>query len=237
MITAAESDGEVGNTHAGGIAGQARVMSVSLKKLVKTCSASGATLAFINQIRTGMPSTPFEKMKGITQETTPGGKALKFYASMRIKFTKVTGVKGKVFDPVQGIWEEGIVATKVRAEVVKNKMAPPFRRTEFIIRYGIGIDDVMSFVMVAIARKTLPKSGGYITIPAKYHASGTDTKINGLENVCNYFRRDYPPGFTLLEGHIRDLISKDLDSMEADYQADTSDADFDEVLLHEDTDE
>ena len=213
MLTEAESAGEMGNTHAGGIANQARVMSSVMKKLVKMCSTTGTTFAFINQLRTAPPSTPFEKQKGISKETTPGGRALKFYASMRIRFQQVGGVKGKVYNPVQGIWEEGLVATKVRATVDKNKMAPPFRRCDFVIRYGIGVDDVTSFVLVAIDRGVLKKSGSFFTIPDRYHGSGEMTKIQGLEKVCDYFRTEWPSGFELLENDIQALIQNDLDSL------------------------
>jgi len=235
MITEAEAAGEVGNTHAGGIAQPARVMSVSLKKLVPLCSSSGATLAFINQIRTQMPTTPFEKQKGITTETTPGGKSLKFYSSMRVKFKRVgAGVKGKVFDPVKGIWGDGIVANKVQAEVVKNKMAPPFRKAEFIIRYGIGIDDVMSLVMVAIDRNILEKNGSFITIPAIYHGTGMTTKLQGLEKTCDYFRNEFPPGFIKLEEDLRALIKENLDDAGSQaYQSEADDDDLVEGLFEE----
>lgn len=234
MLTEAESDGEMGNTHAGGIAVQARVMSSAMKKLVKLCSTTGTTFAFINQLRTAPPSTPFEKQKGISKETTPGGRALKFYASMRIKFQQIGGVKGKVYNPVQGVWEDGLVATKVRAVVDKNKMAPPFRKCDFVIRYGIGVDDVMSLVLVGIERGVVKKSGSFFTISDRYHGSGQETKIQGLENVCDYFRKEWPAGFELLESDIHALIQNDLDSLvDTTYKAE--DGEFEAELLSEDS--
>jgi recombination protein RecA len=231
MITAGEVEGEIGNTHAGGIAAQARVMSVALKKLVPLCAQRGVTFAFINQVRTNLSMSPWERSKGIVKETTPGGSALKFYASMRIQFKKVATVKGKIFNPVQGVWEEGIVATKVRAEVVKNKVGPPFRRTEFIIKYGIGVDDVMSIILVAVERKVLKKSGSFIKIPALYHGTGEDTNIQGLEAVCEYFRKEFPPGFEKLEEDIKGLIQHDLDfSAGESYESDLGDIDLADAL-------
>jgi recombination protein RecA len=231
MMTLAEAEGEVGNTVAGGMAAQARVMAVSLKKLVRTCSQSGCTLAFINQVRSNLSMSPWERSKGIVKETTPGGSALKFYSSLRVKFTKVAGIKGHIWNPVQGVWEDGIVATKVRAEVIKNKVGAPFRKAEFVIRYGIGIDDVMSLVLVGVERRILSKSAGYITIPARYHESGEDTKINGLEKVCNYFRKVHPDGYFLFEEDMKALISKDLDFATAQLYDTEVDEDVGEALL------
>jgi recombination protein RecA len=233
MLTEAESSGDMGNTHAGGIANQARVMAAAMKKLVKLCSTTGTTFAFINQTRTAPPSTPFEKQRGISTETTPGGKALKFYASMRIKFTKLKAVSGKVYNPVQGVWEDGSVATKVKAQVVKNKMAPPFRKCDFIIRYGVGVDDIMSLITVAIDRKIIKKSGSFFAIPDRYHGSGEKTNIQGLGNVCDYFRNDWPSGFTLLEDDIHGLIQKDLEATGETYQAE--EGDFEAEFLELDT--
>jgi recombination protein RecA len=233
MLTAAEISGEIGDTHAGGIAVQARVMSAALRKLVPLCSAHEVVFAFINQVRSQLSLSPWERSKGISKETTPGGTALKFYASMRLKFSKVTTVKGKIFNPIQGEWEDGIVATKVRVEVVKNKCAPPGRKAEFLIRYGVGIDDIMSLVMVAIDRKVLKKSGSFIKIPAMYHDTGEATNIQGLDTTCNYFRKTFPAGFTKLEEDLKALIQKDLTfSKEQTYK---SELDDDEVLLYEDT--
>lgn len=207
METAAELKEDIGGV--GPIAIQARVMAQALKRLVKQCSDSETTVALINQVRTAIP-TPWEAMRRIKRETTPGGSALKFYASMRIKFVKISGVKGKIMNPISGQMEDGIVATKVRAECVKNKMAPPFRQCEFVIRYGMGIDNVMSAVNVAIARDMIHKTDAILRVPAQYHHTGEDKNVRGLENLCNYFRNEGAEGYALLEHDIQSFIQRDV---------------------------
>ena len=231
MLTVAEISGEIGDTHSGGIAAQARVMSAALRKLVPLCSAHNVVFAFINQVRSQLSLSPWERSKGISKETTPGGTALKFYASLRLKFSKVAVVKGKIFNPIQGEWEDGVVATKVKVEVVKNKCAPPGRKAEFLIRYGIGIDDTMSMLMVAIDRKVLKKSGAFIKIPALYHGTGVDTNIQGFENTWNYFRKEFPAGFTKLEEDVKALIQHDLDFAAGESsESDLGDVDISEAF-------
>ena len=228
MIPEAEDLGSIGNTHAGGIALPARVMSSGLKKLVPACSKSGTTLAFINQVRTKLGVT------GITTETTPGGKALKFYSSMRVKFKPIGTAKGNVLNPVTGKMEPGIVATKVQAEVVKNKCAPPFRKASFVIRFGVGVDDVMSLTALAIERGLLKKNGSFVTIPDRYHGTGVATKLQGLEKVFAYFRDEWPTGFSLLEDDLKELVLKDFATLNTSaYQVDADESDIDAFFSHE----
>jgi recombination protein RecA len=225
MLPQAALDGSIGDTHAGGIALGARVMAAALQKIIPVCSKTGTTMAFINQTRTKFGAT------GITTETTPGGKSLKFYASMRIKFKPVGTAKGNVLNPITGKMEPGVVATKVRAEVVKNKLAPPFRKADFIIRYGIGVDDVMSLTALAIERGLLKKSGSFITIPDRYHGTGVATKLQGLERVFSYFRDEWPSGFSLLEEDLKALVIKDFEALDVSaYRADSDGEDLEELL-------
>ena len=214
MKTQAEMDGDMGDPNAGGVAHAARIMAYSLKKLAGLCSTTNVAFAFINQLRISLPMTPFEKAKGIKKETTPGGSALKFYSTMRWKFTKIGGVKGKIFDPIKGEWQEGLVASKIKCEVIKNKVAPPFRSCEFIIWYGLGVDDVMSIVLVAIERKMLTKNSSYLKIPAKYRHDKKETNLQGLEKVCQYFREGGVKGFKVLEKDLMKAIEKDIKYME-----------------------
>lgn len=214
MKTQAEMEGDIGDPTAGGVAHGARIMAQTLKKLAGICSNTNVAFAFINQLRLGLPMTPFEKAKGIKKETTPGGSALKFYSTMRLKFTKIGGVKGKLFNAIKGEWEDGLVATKIKCELIKNKVAPPFRSCEFIIRYGIGVDDVMSIILVAIDRKMIKKNGAFLKVPAKYRHDKEEKNIQGLEKVCTYFREAGVKGFKALSKDLKDAIDKDMKYME-----------------------
>jgi len=162
LVPKAELDGEMGDVHVGL---QARLMSQALRKLTGTVSRSNTCVIFINQIR-----MKIGVMFG-NPETTPGGRALKFYTSMRLEIRKITSIK------------EGtdIVGNRTRVRVVKNKVAPPFKMTEFDIMYGEGISYEGDILDLALKGDIIEKTGAWY--------SYGDTRIGqGRENAKNYLK-------------------------------------------------
>jgi recombination protein RecA len=142
LVPKAELDGEMGDSHMGL---QARLMSQALRKLTGTVSRSNTCVIFINQIR--------EKI-GImfgNPETTPGGRALKFYSSQRLEIRRITTIKNGT-DPV---------GNRVRVKVVKNKVAPPFKMAEFDIMYGQGISYIGDVLDLAVTGEIVQKMGAW----------------------------------------------------------------------------
>ncbi len=139
----AELDGEMGDTHVGR---QARLMSQAMRKLTAIINRSKTALIFINQIR-----MKIGVMFG-NPETTPGGKALKFYSSIRLDLRRITTIKDA----------NGAIGSRVRARVVKNKIAPPFRDAEFDIMFDSGISYEGDLIDLAITCDVVQKSGAWL---------------------------------------------------------------------------
>jgi len=160
LVPRAELEGDMGDSHMGL---QARLMSQALRKLTGTVSRSNTTVIFINQIR--------EKIGVMfgNPETTPGGRALKFYSSVRMEIRRITTIK----DGTE------MVGSRVRVKIVKNKVAPPFKKSEFDIMYGQGISFVGDIIDLAVEGNIVEKTGAWY--------SYDDMKIGqGRENAKSF---------------------------------------------------
>ncbi len=179
LVPKAEIEGEMGDSHVGL---QARLMSQALRKLTGAISKSNTIAVFINQIR--------EKV-GIlfgNPEVTPGGRALKFYASLRLEVRRVEALK-------QG---NEIIGMRVKAKVVKNKVAPPFRQAEFDLIYGQGISREGSLIDVATDLGVLEKTGAW-------YSYGEQRLGQGREAVRDYLKQN-PDLAQSLEAAIRERL-------------------------------
>lgn len=159
----AEIEGEMGDAHMGL---QARLMSQALRKLTASISKSNTMIIFINQIR-----MKIGVMFG-NPETTTGGNALKFYASVRLDIRKIASIK-------KG--EEEVIGNRVRVKVVKNKMAPPFRQAEFDIIYSKGISKVGELLDYGVQYNVIEKSGAWYSYNSNRLGQGREGVIEFLE--------------------------------------------------------
>ncbi len=179
LVPKAELEGEMGDSLPGM---QARLMSQALRKLAGLISKSNTCLVFTNQIR--------EKIGVMfgNPETTPGGRALKFYASVRVDIRKLASIK-------EG---EAVVGTRTKVKVVKNKLAPPYREAEFDIIYGQGISREGDLLDLAVDKKIIEKSGAWFSYDGERLGQGR-------ENVKQMLREN-PQLAARIETRLRELM-------------------------------
>jgi recombination protein RecA len=176
LVPKAEIEGEMGDAQMGL---QARLMSQALRKLTGAVSKSKTCLIFINQLR--------EKIGVMfgNPETTTGGRALKFYASVRVDIRRIASIKDG----------DQVVGGRTRVKVVKNKVAPPFRQAEFDIMYGVGISREGDLLDMAVEKRIVEKSGAWFSYSGERLGQGR-------ENV-KQFLKDNPETMQAIENRVR----------------------------------
>ena len=183
LVPRSEIEGEMGDSHVGQ---HARLMSQALRKLAGAINKSNTIIIFINQLR-----EKIGVMYG-NPETTTGGRALKFYASMRMDVRKAETIKGANGE---------FVGSRTRVKIVKNKVAPPFKEAEFDIIYGEGISKVGELLDIAVAMDIIHKSGAWFSY-------GDSRLGQGRENVKELLKNDQA-----LYDEIKEKVYADKDKM------------------------
>ena len=204
LVPRAELEGEMGDSHVGL---QARLMSQALRKITGSISRSRTIVIFINQIR-----MKIGVMFG-SPETTTGGNALKFYASVRLDIRRIGTIKDK----------ENPVGNQTRVKVVKNKMAPPFRQVEFDIMFGEGISKMGELIDLGVQGNLVEKSGAWFSYDGQRIGQGREN--------AKQFMRDNPEVAAKLENEIRTKAGVVADAMLVgpDSAEEASDATMDAV--------
>ncbi len=190
LVPRAELEGEMGDSHMGV---QARLMSQALRKLTGVVGRTNTTVIFINQVR--------EKIGVIygNPETTTGGRALKFYSSVRIEIRKAEAIK----DGTE------LIGNRTKAKIVKNKVAPPFKVAEFDMIYGEGASRLGSLLDIAVEQKVITKSGAWFSY-------GEDRIGQGRENAKKYLKEN-PEVYKEVEEKVLAIIhNKDVSSFGED---------------------
>ncbi len=177
LVPRAELEGEMGDSHVGL---HARLMSQALRKLTGSISRSKTMMIFLNQIR-----LKIGVMFG-NPETTTGGNALKFYASIRLEIRRIGAIKDR----------EEVTGNQTRVKVVKNKLAPPFRQVEFDIMYGEGISKVGELIDLGVKAGIVEKSGAWFSYDSVRVGQGREN--------AKQFLRDHPDMAAAIEKRIRD---------------------------------
>ncbi|MBV9538518.1 MAG: recombinase RecA [Acidisphaera sp.] len=196
LVPRAELEGEMGDSHVGL---HARLMSQALRKLTGSVSRSKTMLIFLNQIR-----LKIGVMFG-NPETTTGGNALKFYASVRMEIRRIGQIKDR----------EEVVGNQTRVKVVKNKLAPPFRQVEFDIMYGEGISKVGELIDLGVKANVVEKSGAWFSFDSQRIGQGREN--------AKQFLRDHAAVAEAIETRVRAdagvvanaMIAPDVDDAEA----------------------
>jgi recombination protein RecA len=179
LVPKAELEGEMGDSHMGL---HARLMSQALRKLTGSVSRTNTCLIFINQIR--------EKIGVMfgSPETTTGGRALKFYCSVRVDIRRTGAIKDG----------EAIVGNRTRAKIVKNKVASPFREAEFDILYGEGVSREGDLIDLGVAKNIVEKSGSWFSYKGERIGQGRDN--------ARTFLKEHPDTAQRLDDELRDAL-------------------------------
>jgi recombination protein RecA len=179
LVPKAELDGEMGDSHMGV---QARLMSQALRKLTGVVSKSKTCLIFINQIR--------EKIGVMfgSPETTTGGRALKFYATVRVDIRRIAAIKDG----------DAITGNRTKVKIVKNKLASPFREAEFDIIYGEGISKEGDLIDMGVANNVVEKSGSWFSYKGERIGQGREN--------ARQFLKDHPDMFAAVDVELRKLL-------------------------------
>lgn len=208
LVPKAEIDGEMGDAHLGL---QARLMSQALRKLTAASAKANCTVIFINQLR--------QKIGVVfgNPETTTGGNALKFYASVRLDIRRVGQIK-------QG---DSVVGSRVRVKVVKNKLAPPFRDAEFELLYGVGVSRSMELLDLGVAHGLVEKSGAWYSLEGERMAQGRERAAQWLA--------EHPAHMDALKDRLLAVIKRGDSAVRAardadDGQTDAAESDSDKEL-------
>jgi recombination protein RecA len=197
LVPRAELEGEMGDSHMGL---HARLMSQALRKITGSVSRSNTMLIFINQIR-----LKIGVMFG-NPETTTGGNALKFYASIRLEIRRIGQIKDR----------DEVVGNQTRVKVVKNKLAPPFRQVEFDIMYGEGISKVGELIDLGVKANAVEKSGAWF--------SADSVRIGQGRENAKQFLRDHKELAANIEKKVRDNAGVVTNMMLATPEADDAEA-------------
>ena len=197
LVPRAELEGEMGDTHVGL---QARLMSQALRKITGSVSRSSTMLIFINQIR-----LKIGVMFG-NPETTTGGNALKFYASVRMEIRRIGQIKDR----------EEVVGNQTRVKVVKNKLAPPFRQVEFDIMYGEGISKIGELIDLGVKAGVVEKSGAWFSYDSVRIGQGREN--------AKQFLRDHKDMAESLEKKVREQAGVVTNMMLAPPETDEAEA-------------
>ena len=177
LVPRAELEGDMGDSHVGL---HARLMSQALRKLTGTVSRSNTMMIFLNQIR-----LKIGVMFG-NPETTTGGNALKFYASVRLDIRRIGSIKER----------DEVVGNQTRVKVVKNKMAPPFRQVEFDIMYGEGVSKMGELIDLGVKAGIVEKSGAWFSCDSQRIGQGREN--------AKQFLRDHPEMAAAIEKRVRE---------------------------------
>jgi recombination protein RecA len=171
LVPKAELEGDMGDVHVGL---QARLMSQALRKLTAVVSRSKAVLIFINQIRHKIGGLPFA-----SKETTTGGNALKFYSSVRVDIRRIGSLK-------KG---DKIFGNRLAIKIVKNKVAPPFKRVEVDLVFGEGISRELDLLDAAIHYNVIAQSGSWFSFEKEKIAQGRDNCLKKLKDDAAFFKK------------------------------------------------